>query len=85
MIREASTNSVRHGFATTVTVTFDSDGLHESLTVSDNGTPPEGEVQYRTGINGMRRAVLDAGGVFEVTERPHFTVKATIPTGEYVI
>lgn len=85
VIREASTNSVRHGFATTVTVTFDSDGLHESLTVSDNGTPPEGEVHYRTGINGMRRAVLDAGGVFEVTERPHFTVKATIPTGEYVI
>ena len=85
VIREASTNSVRHGFATTVTVTFDSDGLHDSLTVSDNGTPPEGEVHYRTGINGMRSAVLDAGGIFEVTERPHFTVKATIPTGDYII
>lgn len=82
ILREASTNSVRHGFATVIDVYFDSDGENDTMTVCDNGKPPEGEVHYRTGITGMQIMTVEEGGSLEIIERPNFTVKAVLPGGE---
>lgn len=82
IIREATTNSVRHGFATELNIYFGFDGRSDTLTVCDNGTPPEGEVRYGTGIKGMQRIAVENGGVLEIVERPNFTVKSSFPRGE---
>lgn len=79
VVRESTTNAVRHGFATRISVAFSRETGCNILTVTDNGTPPEGEIHYGTGLSGLKRLVAEAGGVFEIAARPHFTVKAVLP------
>lgn len=79
VIREAATNSVRHGFASEVYVTLQNGRNSYSLTVTDNGTVSDGEIRYGTGIKEMRRRVTMLGGVFEVSMKPEFEIRAYIP------
>lgn len=79
VIREAATNSVRHGFASEVYVTLKTGHNFYSLSVKDNGTVSDGEIRYGTGIKEMRRRVTMLGGVFEVSIRPEFEIRAYVP------
>ncbi len=79
VIREAATNSVRHGFASEVYVTLQNGSNFYSLTVTDNGTVSDAEIKYGTGIKEMRRRVTILGGVFEVSMRPEFEIRAYVP------
>ena len=72
IIREAVTNSVRHGFATQVQVQIDDSEEACHLQINDNGYPPSGQIIEGGGIGGIREKVKSFGGTVTVSHQPRF-------------
>jgi len=81
IIREAITNAVRHGYASTVTLDMETQGTDFHLQISNNGLPPSHEVKEGEGLRGMRRKLESLGGVLSVRQQPEFTLTVTLPVG----
>lgn len=79
IIREASTNAVRHGFATRICVSFDETEQSYRLTVFDNGSSCKTAVKAGTGISGMQQRVMEYGGMLTLKTAPQFTIIVDIP------
>lgn len=80
IVREATTNAVRHAHATKVDVTIAQNRDQTVLTVSNAIDGVETPLVEGTGIPGMRRAVEDIGGTLEVQRGSRFTIKVSIPS-----
>jgi len=78
VIRECTTNAVRHGGASVVTVKSSYGVNGYTLTVTDNGVSGK-DNGYGNGIKGMRYAVESAGGTLSVSSAPSFTVTVCLP------
>ena len=79
VIREASTNAVKHAQATEVTVRLATTKAHYDLTVSNNGAPFTGTLRQGSGLPGMARAIMSQGGSLELQTEGTFSIHATIP------
>ena len=79
VIREATTNAVRHGQARAVAVTIDQTPTHARLVVTNDGAPLAGPLAAHGGIGGMRREAAALRGTLEVTGAPQFTVVMRLP------
>ena len=77
MIRECSTNAVRHGFASRVEVNFKKERGGYLLTISNNGDLPE-VIRESGGLFDMRQRIEDNGGSLEIVTKPVFTMTAWI-------
>jgi signal transduction histidine kinase len=77
IIRECSSNAVRHGGATEINVTVADTGGRTRMTITNNGAPSE-RISEGSGIAGIRRALFEAGGSLTVTPAPVFTVAADL-------
>ncbi len=62
VVREATTNVLRHSGARTVTVTVDDDGAEAVLTVTDDGRGPDDDTAPGTGLTGLSERVGALGG-----------------------
>ncbi|MFF2484188.1 sensor histidine kinase [Paenibacillus sp. NPDC058071] len=81
--REAITNAVRHGGATAIDVVLDYRENEASLTVSNNGKLPEGEIEAGLGIRGMKERLALIGGKLEWRLDDRFAITSIVPlTGE---
>lgn len=79
VIREASTNAVRHGLATIVEIDMRETEDANVLTVTDNGAlAPEG-VSPGGGIRSMEYSAGSVGGELIIETQPRFSVTAHIP------
>ncbi len=77
LIRECSTNAVRHGFASRVEVNFKKERGGYLLTISNNGDLPE-VIRESGGLFDMRQRIEDNGGSLEIVTKPVFTMTAWI-------
>ena len=80
IIRECSTNAVRHGQATEIYIHMWSSetGLH--LNVSNNGNVPEQLPTEGSGTRGMRAALANFSGSLRVETDSLFTIQVVVPT-----
>lgn len=81
IIREASTNAVRHGFATEIKVKFEQKENQYHLTISNNGHTATAPIIPGGGIGGMKKQVDIQGGRLDVTQNPLFTITVVLPGG----
>lgn len=79
VIREASTNAVRHGQARSMMVSMGGNEVITWLDVSNDGRPPVHEIAEGSGIKGMRRDVERLGGDLTIAIRPRFALSIEIP------
>lgn len=78
-LRECLSNSVRYAFATELSAAITESGGSVSLCVSNNGTPPQGEIVPRGGLLNLRRHVANSGGRMEIQSLPRFVLTVTVP------
>ena len=78
VLRECTTNAVRHGGATVVTVDAEIMPDGYKLTVSDNGKSCK-DVVYGNGLSGIGYAVGAVGGYMTVETEPVFAVCVFLP------
>lgn len=79
IIREATTNAVKHAQASLISATMreTSDGVE--LVVTNDGIALGGPVKEGTGLAGMRYAASTVGGSFRFLVGPPFTLWVTVP------
>lgn len=82
MVREASTNAVRHAQASAVRVALGRDGGCATCAVANDGAPCAGEPRSGGGLLGMRAAAEALGGTLEVDPGPPFTVRMRVPCAD---
>jgi PAS domain-containing protein len=81
-VRECVTNAVRYAEATELYVAFSEMEAEASVTVSNNGKIPKGEVVEGGGLSTLRRRIERAGGRMTVQSFPEFKLSVTVPKGK---
>ena len=76
------TNAVRYAEATELYVAFSEMEAEASVTVSNNGKIPKGEVVEGGGLSTLRRRIEQAGGRMDVQSFPRFQLTVTEPKGK---
>ncbi|MBQ3215681.1 MAG: hypothetical protein IJB11_06160 [Oscillospiraceae bacterium] len=81
-VRECVTNAVRYAEATELYADFSETETDATVTVTNNGKAPEGEIQEGGGLSTLRRRVERASGTMVVQSLPWFKLTVTIPKGK---
>lgn len=86
IVREAVTNSVRHGQADRIHVKFDEGEDRWCLRIENNGIPPKifPDGESGTGIAAMRSLVTSLGGDFEIPSLDPFVLAVQVPKSSMV-
>jgi signal transduction histidine kinase len=79
VVREGSTNAVRHADARNVFVSFEEQKDAFTLILRNDGSLPMGDIEEGGGITGMRQRVGELGGTLAITVWPHFSIVARVP------
>jgi signal transduction histidine kinase len=79
VIRECTTNAVRHADAGNVYVEFHEADEEYRLTVQNDGNPPFQPIVEGGGISGMRRQVYELGGELEIGILPQVYISIRVP------
>ena len=82
IIREGSTNAVRHGLATQINIKVDSTENACNLTINNNGHTTNNPIIPGNGIELMRRKVDAQGGNLNISHHPLFTLSVVLPGGD---
>jgi len=82
IIKEGTTNAVRHGFATTVSVQIGFSENAYRLIITDNGRSVSDEFAEGGGIGGIRKKLMPFGGVLTVASSPAFVLTIVLPGGD---
>ena len=81
-VRECVTNAVRYAQATELYVAFSETEAEASVTVSNNGKIPKGEIVEGGGLSTLRYRIERAGGRMNVQSFPKFKLTVTVPKGK---
>ena len=81
-IRECLTNCVRHAGATELYVSAHTDSGFRSVTITNNGAPPAGEIAEGGGLSALRRRIEGSGGSMTISARPRFALTIKLPEKE---
>lgn len=82
IIRESSTNAVRHGFATQININIELKENEYKLTINNNGHTGNEPIIPGSGIKVMKKKVSGQGGNLNITHQPLFTLSVVLPGGE---
>ncbi len=82
IIREGSTNAVRHGFATQINIRAEPGENEFNLTINNNGHTTNAPIIPGSGIGLMRKKVDAQGGNLNITYYPLFTLSVVLPGGD---
>lgn len=84
ILREASTNAVKHAGASHIEARIERAGAELIMRVANDGAPyDEGRPpRENQGLAGMRRLAAEAGGSLEIVTSPRFTVILKLPSEE---
>lgn len=82
VVREATTNILRHSSATAATIRIDGDARGATLTIENDGAAPAGrDDDVSTGLTGLRERLAAVGGTLDITrDGERFTVVARVPS-----
>ena len=78
-VRECVTNAVRYAEATALYVDFSETAAAASVTITNNGKPPEGEIREGGGLSTLRRRIEREGGSMVTQANPEFRLTVTVP------
>ncbi len=78
-VRECLTNAVRYAGATKLYADFTETELEATVTITNNGKPPEYEITKGGGLSNLHRRVERAGGVMTVQSLPRFKMTVIVP------
>ncbi len=78
-VRECVTNAVRYAAATELHADFTENEHTATVTVTNNGAPPESVIVEGGGLSTLRRRVERAGGTMVVQSAPRFQLTVSIP------
>lgn len=78
MIKEASTNAIRHGKASSIWAKIEDQTNVVRVSVSNDGTKPS-DVVFGTGLSVLKKMAESLGGKLEISSGARFDVVATIP------
>lgn len=81
-VRECVTNAVRYAGAGELYADFCENDDFATVSVSNNGKPPESEIVEGGGLSTLRRRVERAGGRMTVQSLPEFKLTVTVPKGK---
>lgn len=86
VVREATTNILRHSAATSATIRVDGDARGATLTIENDGAQPAtGDDAASTGLVGLRERLAARGGTLDIArDGDRFTLVAHVPTGAEV-
>ncbi len=79
IIREGSTNAVRHGFATQVNIKSEVIKNTYHLTIKNNGYITQDPIVLGGGISVMKKRVNGQGGQLDIIQSPMFTLYVIMP------
>lgn len=83
VVREATTNVLRHSEARSCAVRVERSGGRARVTVADDGRGTPGSVRSGTGLLGLRERLAERGGTVTVEHRPDgFTLVAEVPLAD---
>lgn len=82
IIREGSTNAVRHGFATEINIKAEPIGDNYNLKITNNGHTSVEPITPGSGIGTMRKKVIAQGGNLDIVHYPQFTLSVVLPGGD---
>lgn len=78
-MRECTTNALRHAGASQMTVNLTRAAGSDTLTITNDGIPPEGEIIEGGGLSGLRRSIENMGGTMKTEGRPRFKLTVILP------
>ena len=78
-MRECTTNALRHAGASHMTVNLTCAPGSDTLTITNDGRPPEGEITEGGGLSGLRRSIENMGGTMKTEGRPRFKLTVILP------
>lgn len=78
-VRECVTNAVRYAEASELYAEFAESEGNATVTVTNNGKQPKGEIVEGGGLSTLRRRVERAGGTMTVQPLPEFKLTVTVP------
>ena len=81
-VRECVTNAVRYADATELYANFAETKTEASVTITNNGRPPESTITEGGGLSSLRHRVERAGGQMRVESFPIFRLTVTVPKGK---
>lgn len=81
-IRECVTNCARHAGGTKVFVHTQTGPGSCAVTITNDGTPPSGEITEGGGLSALRRRIEKNGGVMTVRSLPRFALTVILPEKE---
>lgn len=81
IIRESSTNAVRHGFATQINIQAERKEKAHKLLITNNGHTTSAQPAAGSGIETMRKKVGAQGGILDIYHYPLFTLSVVLPGG----
>lgn len=81
IIREGSTNAVRHGFATQIIIKAQYIEDSYNLTITNNGYTSSVPITPGSGIGVMKKKIGLQGGKLVITHYPLFTLSVVLPGG----
>jgi two-component system sensor histidine kinase DesK len=80
VLREASTNLLRHSRASWCTIEIDSDGREVRMAVANDGAGDSGPDRHSSGLRGLAERLAGAGGTLRTRDQDGvFTLTATVP------
>ncbi|NMA49804.1 MAG: hypothetical protein GX947_08600, partial [Tissierellia bacterium] len=82
IVRESSTNAVRHGFAAKVDIESEKKGSSYNLNISNIGHTNSDPITPGSGIKTIRKKVNAMGGTLDIIAHPEFTLSVVLPGGD---
>ena len=78
-IQEALTNSVKHGYATAMSIIINNTSEENSITISNNGVLPSKKISPKGGLHNLNSYVNNLGGEMIIEAETEVTLKISIP------
>ncbi len=83
IIREATTNAIRHANASVVTVTLKEKKKEWTIKITNNGKPPKKKIIEGSGLLGIRERVENFGGKIYIISEPHISIDVSVAKDNY--
>ena len=82
LFRESCVNGANHGDASKLNIDIANDEKNYIITISNNGSQPEGKVVPKGGLLSLQKQFIKRNGKLEILDKPHFLLVGKLPIRE---
>lgn len=81
-LHECLTNTVKHANGNELYVSIQWRETSVIAEMTNNGTPPQGEIEENGGLKNLRQTIETAGGIMTIESTPRFVLHVELPKGD---